>query len=215
MWAGSTAAQIWLALSAPFCAIYVLRVAARVDLGVARVEAFRPSFGLAAAAALIVAIAGLGATSPVDALGVVIFLCGLVYLAIFDLRFLAVPVIPVLVLTLIGLVFAWFDDAPSALWRAAACVAGWLSLRAIDAFYQRLRGQSGMGSGDALLAALIGAWLSFEGLAWAIALGSGITLLWAKRQRIPSDQPVPLGPGLAIGAMSVVLARVVLHWGGA
>lgn len=72
-------------------------------------------------------------------------------------------------------------------------------------------GQTAMGGGDAKLAAMLGAWLGWQGvllssflacLLGAILGGVAIALRWVSRR-----QPMPFGPFLALGAV------VTLFWG--
>jgi leader peptidase (prepilin peptidase) / N-methyltransferase len=178
-----TQAHLWSVLGAPVCALFVARTA----------YAFSPA--------------------PLDTAGakpvLLVSLClasGLT-VALIDLRLMVTPVRASLALVAAGLVVSWLSvGALYAAECAAAAAAGWLFFRALDLIYLRLRGRSGLGEGDALLAAALGAWLSFEGLAWSVAVGGLLTLFFVLalgRTRVA--QAFPFAPGLALGAYLVVL----------
>jgi leader peptidase (prepilin peptidase)/N-methyltransferase len=76
-----------------------------------------------------------------------------------------------------------------------------------------LLGQTAMGGGDGKLAALLGAWLGWQGMVLsgflacglgAFVGGGAIALGWLSRR-----DPIPFGPFLALGAL------IVLFWGDA
>lgn len=144
-----------------------------------------------------------------SALGVAIFLSGLVYLAVFDFCIMAVPVTPILILIALGLVAAFFVSTAVLFDRALAAAAGAIVFRVLDILHLKLRGRTGLGVGDALIAALIGAWLAPEGLAWSVALGGCAALVWALLRRWSRERPMPLAPALAAGAAGVVFLRLV------
>jgi leader peptidase (prepilin peptidase) / N-methyltransferase len=212
MWEGVTQAHLWAALSAPFCVLFAVRAA-----NAANVAGVQPlSRGLdmwwSAMLACAVALIALSARSEREALAAAIMLPALVYFAVFDVRFLAIPVAPIIGLAVVGLGFAAADGGwMKAAWNFGAALAGWSALRAIDLGYQYLRGRNGLGAGDALIAAMIGAWLSFDGMAWSVAIGAVVSLIWALATRHAPERPLPFAPGLVSGAFACVLVRV--FWG--
>lgn len=196
---------------APACALIAVALANRVELtGVA--PSTRVTLWPSLVCASGVCLATAATLSPTHAIGVLILLSFLVFLAAFDARFLAVPVLPVLVLIAAGLCLAVLEGALALALRAGAALAGWSVFTVLDGAHRVLRGQSGLGAGDGLVAALIGAWLSFEGLAWSVALGAGLTVVWALARKHPGEQPLPLVPGLTAGVVLVLALQPVLRW---
>ena len=70
--------------------------------------------------------------------------------------------------------------------------------------YQRLRGRQGMGSGDPILFAGVGAWVGWQGLPsallWACAAGFSIVLTFLiTRRGVSATDRLPFGTFLAIG----------------
>lgn len=204
MWTIVTPAQLWLSLSAPFVVCSAARAGYTNVSGARGVFAY-PLFGLIALAgyALLVGVVALQARDFASALQIVIVLSALGYLAAFDVHCLAIPVWPVAVLAALGLAFSFLDGA--GLERGCAALVGFASLRILDVAYVKFRGRSGLGAGDALIVGLIGAWFSFEILAWAVALGGAATLAWALISQKGRQTPMPLAPGLAVGCLFALL----------
>ena len=104
-----------------------------------------------------------------------------------------------------------FTPLPSALWGA---VAGFLILWSVFWLFKLLTGKEGMGRGDFVLLAALGAWLGWPMLpqiilfaALAGLLFHGTLLLLRRHQR---SQPLPFGPYLAAGgALSLFLGNVI------
>lgn len=81
---------------------------------------------------------------------------------------------------------------------------GFLVLWGVGAAYRRIRGISGLGGGDPILFAALGAWVGWMGLPsvllWACIAG----LSWVAARRmagrpLASTEPLPFGPFLAVG----------------
>jgi leader peptidase (prepilin peptidase) / N-methyltransferase len=199
------AAHMWLAMSAPVVCLFVMGAAAQQtslpDVRVANHAARFPK----AVYALLIGLAVASAPSAFDALAILLLLATLGYLSVFDARTLSVPVAPIAVMTLLGLAFALRGGWLSAAEHAAAASAGWLSFVLIAEAYARIRGAEGLGSGDGLIAALIGSWLSFEGLAWAVTFGGAALLAWLFLNRSRVREPAAFAPGLAVGTLVIVL----------
>jgi leader peptidase (prepilin peptidase)/N-methyltransferase len=126
------------------------------------------------------------------------------YLAAYDLRALAIPVVPTVVAIGVGLGLGFLDG--DLLERAIAAALGAGVFVALDHFYRAVRGRSGLGLGDALIVALIGAWSGLGGLVWSVAIGGVAALLWIGATRHPPDNPLPFVPALAVGAALYLMA---------
>jgi len=199
--------QWWAVLSAPFSAWFACAAAARDVIGLKGLSD-RPAYGWLALLGAIGATAGAAiAHDAAHAAAIVLFLSALAYFAVFDRYALAVPVWPVLAMIALGLLVALvLYDASALRDRLLAALGGWAAFRLLDLIYARLRGRSGLGAGDALLAAMIGAWLSADGLAWSVAIGCGMALAWTLAFKRPKQQALPLAPALAAGAFGVVMS---------
>jgi leader peptidase (prepilin peptidase)/N-methyltransferase len=134
--------------------------------------------------------------------------CGLGWtlltLAWIDLSTLRLPDVLTLPLLLAGLAATRWLRPDLLTDHAAAAAVGYLGFRGLALLYRRLRGREGLGAGDAKLVAALGAWVGLGALPWAIALGAGVTLLFA----IPRGEPratriLPFGPGLALAGWLV------------
>ena len=84
-------------------------------------------------------------------------------------------------------------------------------------FYQTFRGVEGMGGGDIKMAAMLGAWLGWQGLLMTLLLASfvgtliGVGLILTRRA--DARTALPFGAFLAPAAAIVLLAgRPVWHW---
>jgi prepilin signal peptidase PulO-like enzyme (type II secretory pathway) len=223
--AAMTAAQLWAILAAPFCALFAVRAAlsARFDLALAggaietgvTPSAWRggaPALSLTTATVVALTAVAVTAPSAIEACVAIVVFAGLAYLAIVDLRFMVVPVRLTLALAAAGVACAGLSQgARGAILSLAAALTGWVGLRAVDLIYQRLRGRSGLGAGDALVAALIAAWMSLEDLAWSIAVGAALTLaVVAARARVKPGglgEPFPLVPGMVVGGLIVFMLK--------
>lgn len=191
---------LWTALSAPACAAYGVAAANRE-----RLEEPVGVVGPLSACAIIVlaAMAVASASTLAVALKHLILATLLAYLATFDLRAKAVPVAPVLVGLALGLVVGVVGRG---LEMIGAAVAGAGAFILLDVIYRFVRGRAGLGFGDALVAALIGAWLGFEALAWSVAIGGALALAWTVVQR-RTELALPFVPALAAGAAIVVICQ--------
>jgi leader peptidase (prepilin peptidase)/N-methyltransferase len=90
-------------------------------------------------------------------------------------------------------------------------LAGWL--------WKLATRKAGMGSGDIVLAAMMGAFLGWQqlllaifiGVVLGVIIGGGGALL--KKRNL--DRPIPFGPFLALGSVTALfLGQAILHWYG-
>ncbi|MGF1502338.1 MAG: prepilin peptidase [Paracoccaceae bacterium] len=165
----------------------------------ARIPAHLPGLELASFA---IAAWGLSATTAApEAIRIATVGLGtaLVGLAWFDLRHFRLPDAATLPLLLGGLALS-AAGLTGPMWsHAAGAAAGYALIAGIDAAYRRIRGQTGLGLGDAKLLAAGGAWTGLAALPSILLLGAlagiGTALLRGSRWR----EPLPFGPGLALG----------------
>jgi len=195
----STMLAVWLVMSAPACALYA---AAAANRGAATANVAKFSWALLFASAA--TFATMFAPGLMEAVGALALMSMLTYLAVFDLKALAVPVWPTLSFTPPGLALALIQG--DALEHALSAGGGWLAFRALDGFYRWARGRSGLGAGDALIAALIGAWVSWEGLVWSVACAGVLGLGWALLSRANRHEALPFAPALALGVGVFLIA---------
>ncbi|MFO1015792.1 MAG: A24 family peptidase [Caulobacteraceae bacterium] len=184
---------------------------ASVEPSAHRLEPARPGIWVTAfvSAALLTAV--WFAPSDAGSGAILVFFGGLAYLAMTDMAALLIPIWPARLLILGGLAAQGLSGWPQVLVHALAAGGGWALFRGLEFAYLRWRGRLGLGSGDALIAAAIGAWLGPAGLAWSVCTGCAATLLvnliafgWS------STRPMPLAPGLAIGAFAAFLGQSLL-----
>lgn len=133
---------------------------------------------------------------------------GLSLIALFDARYFVIPDGPLLTLALAGLALFATLAPHDAADRAAAAAAGFVAIRLVALGYERLRGEEGIGAGDAKLFALGGLWLGFPGLPGVLVYGVLSALLSAiieiRQGSIDhARQPIPFGPHLALGVWLV------------
>ncbi len=202
------ATQLWLLLATPVCVTFALRGPLPEFVGAAPASVRASWTIVLGASACVCAAVALSATD-VAAAGALVFLCLLARLAVIDAICLAVPVRLTVALAGAGVVFAALTGG-FALggFRLLVAILAWAGFRALDAAFAKLRGRTGLGAGDALIAAAIGAWLGPLGLAWAIALGGFATLIWAAASgRLRAGAPFAFAPGLAVGAFGALISQ--------
>lgn len=202
----SVALSLWLAMAAPVGALYGALVANNVILEDQTASKAPMSVVLLLAAATFAVV--LGAAGWVEALSALLLMSVLAYLSVFDLRFMAAPIAPILVGCVAGVAIGFATDMWLGVERMLAMCAGWATFALLAAIYERWRGRMGLGGADALVAALLGAWLSFEGLAWSVAFGGALGLLWALTRG--ADRAIPFIPALCGGVVLYSIGRGLL-----
>lgn len=144
----------------------------------------------------------------------VVLLPALVALAWIDIRTLRLPDPLTLPLIGAGLVQSWYFTGD--VWHAlTGAAAGYLFFLVIEKGYRALRGQDGLGRGDAKLLAAGGAWCGWLGLPWIVLIASGSGLAFAGALTLLGRRPagmMPFGPFLALGIALVWLGQLPLGW---
>jgi prepilin signal peptidase PulO-like enzyme (type II secretory pathway) len=144
----------------------------------------------------------------------VVLLPALVALAWIDIRTLRLPDPLTLPLIGAGLVQSWYFTGN--VWHAlTGAAAGYLFFLVIEKGYRALRGQDGLGRGDAKLLAAGGAWCGWLGLPWIVLIASGSGLAFAGALTLLGRRPagmMPFGPFLALGIALVWLGQLPLGW---
>jgi len=122
----------------------------------------------------------------------------LLTLATIDALALRLPDILTLPLVAAGLLLSWWlPDAPL-IAHAIGAVAGFLVFYAITVIYRSLRGQEGLGLGDAKLVAAAGAWLGWAALPSMVLIACAAGFVWVglavvRRGRAALGEQIPFG----------------------
>jgi leader peptidase (prepilin peptidase)/N-methyltransferase len=110
-------------------------------------------------------------------------------------------------LVLAGLAEAYCLEPEALTGRALGAACGYAGLRLLALIYRRLRGQEGLGAGDAKLLAASGAWVGGWLLPDVLLVGAVTALFWALRHgRVDRAARIPFGPFLAAGTWLLWLA---------
>lgn len=163
------------------------------------------------AAAFLVAIAAVIATSGWITLIAALLGWTLLFAALVDLRTFLLPDVVTLGLIPVGLAVSYgLGGLDEFVWAAAGAAAGYVILAGIAFLYRLLRGREGLGMGDAKLLAAGGAWCGLVALPWIVAIGAGLTLFGVAiasvfGTRLTRDLALPFGPGLAAGVFLAFL----------
>jgi leader peptidase (prepilin peptidase)/N-methyltransferase len=198
------------------------------------VEALSAVLGLALAERLIVAAEPTAALGPLalEALLYFFFVGGLIIATFVDLDWMEIPDEVSLPGAALGLVSVDLRQTPGAADAALGAGIGYLGVQLVFVWaYERLLGRRGMGEGDAKLLLMVGAFLGWQGVLFALVAGSlqGLvayfaSLLTGRRIGPAADEPageaeaetaeeeeegepessaprIPFGPFLALGAL--------------
>ncbi|MEQ8344244.1 MAG: A24 family peptidase [Sneathiellaceae bacterium] len=127
----------------------------------------------------------------------------LLALAWIDWRTLRLPNVLTLPLLAAGLAFAWADASADFPAHVVGAGAGYAVLALIGLVYRLMRGQEGLGLGDAKLLAAGGAWLGWAALPVTVLLATTLALGLVLAQRLAGqattrDTALPFGPMLAL-----------------
>ena len=136
----------------------------------------------------------------------------LLTLAVLDARHMWLPDALTLPLATLGLTLGdWILPAP--FWdRAIGAAVGGGFLALLGSFYKRVRGQDGLGLGDAKLLGAIGAWMGWQALPFVLLIASAAAIVWVLALRLTGRSVdgatrIPLGTFLC---MAVVPAWATL-----
>jgi len=118
---------------------------------------------------------------------------------------------------LLGLTASFF--APNRPWLDSliGIAAGWGSLYLVAACFRRLTGKEGMGGGDMVLLAMLGAWLGWRSLPLVVLLSSVLGILIGGGALLTTRKGlgvrIPFGPFLSLGGLSYLFfGRQILAW---
>ena len=140
-----------------------------------------------------------------ESLGFIIFGYALLVLSMIDLEHYILPNVITYPGMLAGLLFAAapglgapVPDFTAALWGLAVGGGGlWL----FAWVFGRITGKEGMGLGDVKLLGMIGAWLGWQSLPFALfvaaLVGSVVGIVWMVVAQRNKNMPIPFGPYLA------------------
>ncbi len=128
----------------------------------------------------------------------------LLALALIDARHFILPDVLTLPLGVAGLIVTLTLDQSQFAAHVVAALAGFAMLALVNSLYRRVRGQDGLGLGDAKLLAAGGAWVGLGGLPGIVLIASFTALAWALvqgglRRQFSSRMQIPFGPFLALG----------------
>ena len=128
----------------------------------------------------------------------------LIALTAIDISTFRLPDPLTLLVFVLGVAVAALTDIASLQWNLIAAVLGSVSLLAISFVYQRVRGQAGLGLGDAKLYGAAGMWVGLDGLASVLLLAClsalvAVAVAFVNGRQIASTTPLPFGPFLCFG----------------
>jgi leader peptidase (prepilin peptidase)/N-methyltransferase len=146
------------------------------------------------------------------------FLTALLVLALIDFDHHLLPDAITLPGTAAGLLASLLPGPPSPLESALSAAGGYLAFGAVAFAYRRARGVEGLGRGDWKMAAMLGAFLGWQGLLLTVLVASlsgtlvGLALMARGR---PARHELPLGTFLAIaGIVTLFAGQPILSWYG-
>lgn len=140
-----------------------------------------------------------------------VVLCSiLIVLTVVDIEWYLLPDILTLPLLVIGLALGALESWEVAAARLAAAVAGYATLYLVAVAYERFRGYSGLGLGDAKLLAAAGAWLGAAALPSVVLVAAASALVFVAAMRlrgvlVTRTTVLPFGPFLAFGTWLIWL----------
>ena len=128
---------------------------------------------------------------------------GLLAIAVTDWRQFRIPDLLSLPLMALGLVLS----LASGDWqmRLAGAVVGYLAFWLVETVYRRLRGEDGLGRGDAKLLAAGGAWCGLAGLPMIVLIAAGSALIFALATGRGRRDALPFGPFLSLAIAMVYI----------
>jgi len=147
-----------------------------------------------------------------------LFLIGLIILfclaSWIDFKSFILPNWITLPLMVIGLVFNSIDIQSFCSWQDSVLglVIGYGFIRLVDFVYLQLRGQHGIGQGDAKLLGAIGAILGYQ-MVFPVLLGASISgliygLIMNRKAIEKMRQAIPFGPFLSIVTCVIIASKI-------
>lgn len=129
---------------------------------------------------------------------------GLLSIALFDERYLIIPICLTAIVAILGLVTVSLFDVEAAGPRVLAGAVAFGLLRVVGFTYRRLRNVDGLGLADADLLAAGAVWVGFDGLGATLlyAVASALlsaAIMRAQGQTLSRRSALPFGPHLAVG----------------
>jgi leader peptidase (prepilin peptidase)/N-methyltransferase len=141
----------------------------------------------------------------------------LLVLSLIDLEWQILPNVITLPGIVVGLLASFLPGPPSPLGALASAAGGYLALMLVALTWKRLRKVEALGQGDWKMAAMLGAFLGWQGMLLTVFLASllgtlvGLALMaFAGRS---SQHRLPLGTFLGLAGIGVIFAgEPVLRW---
>lgn len=149
------------------------------------------------------------APSPLALGGLWLLWCGLLPLAVIDLRWLLLPDCLTQPLLWAGLLYHAALPQPALTDALCGAVAGYLSLWLVYWTFRLLTGREGLGYGDFKLLAALGAWCSWQALP-ALVMMASVSGIFAFILFRPGDKRhghIPFGPCLALAGIIIFMAE--------
>ncbi|MGD9817574.1 MAG: A24 family peptidase [Desulfomonilaceae bacterium] len=140
-----------------------------------------------------------------------LFFFALISIFIIDLKMMVIPDLISLSALVIGFGASFLGILPGVNWTAslAGIIFGIAILYVPAKIYEVAKGSSGLGGGDVKLLAMIGSFVSVQGVIFTLFLGAltGLLVSTAKilLSKSGSKDPIPFGPYLASAAIFYVL----------
>ena len=128
---------------------------------------------------------------------------GLLAIAVTDWRQFRIP--DLLSLPLIGLGLVLSLASGDWQMRLAGAVVGYLAFWLVETVYRLLRGEDGLGRGDAKLLAVGGAWCELAGLPMIVLIAAGSALIFALATGRGRRDALPFGPFLSLAIAMVYI----------
>lgn len=131
-------------------------------------------------------------------------------LALFDAHTMRLPNLLNATLLLTGFLFTWQLEPWNLEPHLIGALVGLMFPVLLNAAYEKLRGRSGIGMGDAKLLAAAGMWLGWYNLPFVLLIASVVALLYAGAQimlktDVTLQSRIPFGPFICGGIWSVWL----------
>lgn len=137
----------------------------------------------------------------------------LLALAAVDFRVQLLPDALNAAVLLLGAAMVWTTRPEAWAMHVAGAAIGYGVLWAVETAFRRLRGQDGLGRGDAKLLGALGMWVGALGLpptllvASLSGLAAALVMAWRKGAPVSGQTALAFGPWIALGGFAVWLAQ--------